>query len=58
VRDGRWPEDRRRIKGLAFIDGDQIVATQAAPTVKDIDSIDPDWTILEWEKYIYIPLNR
>jgi anaerobic magnesium-protoporphyrin IX monomethyl ester cyclase len=58
VRDGRWPEDRRRIKGLAFIDGDQIVATQAAPTVKDIDSIDPDWTILEWEKYTYIPLNR
>jgi anaerobic magnesium-protoporphyrin IX monomethyl ester cyclase len=58
VRDGRWPADRRRIKGLAFLDGDEIVATQAAPTVKDIDSIDPDWTILEWEKYTYIPLNR
>jgi anaerobic magnesium-protoporphyrin IX monomethyl ester cyclase len=58
VRDGRWPADRRRIKGLAFRDGDEIVATQAAPTVKDIDSINPDWTILEWEKYTYIPLNR
>jgi anaerobic magnesium-protoporphyrin IX monomethyl ester cyclase len=58
VRDGRWPEDRSRIKGLAFLDGDRIVATQAAPTVKDIDSIDPDWTILEWEKYTYIPLGR
>ncbi|WP_322891822.1 MULTISPECIES: magnesium-protoporphyrin IX monomethyl ester anaerobic oxidative cyclase [unclassified Yoonia] len=57
VRDGRWPADKRQIKGLAFIDGDDIVATPAASTVKDLDGIDPDWTILEWEKYIYIPLN-
>jgi len=57
VRDGRWPADKRKIHGLAFIDGDEIVATQAASTVKDLDGIDPDWTILEWEKYIYIPLN-
>jgi len=57
VRDGRWPADRRRIKGLAFLDGDDIVATQAASTVKDLDSIDPDWSILEWDKYIYIPLG-
>ncbi|MBR2656592.1 MAG: magnesium-protoporphyrin IX monomethyl ester anaerobic oxidative cyclase [Loktanella sp.] len=57
VRDGRWPDEKRQIKGLAFIDGDEIVATPAASTVKDLDGIDPDWTILEWEKYIYIPLN-
>jgi anaerobic magnesium-protoporphyrin IX monomethyl ester cyclase len=57
VRDGRWPADKRKIKGLAFIDEDEIVATPAASTVKDLDGIDPDWTILEWEKYIYIPLN-
>jgi anaerobic magnesium-protoporphyrin IX monomethyl ester cyclase len=57
VRDGRRPADKRQIKGLAFIDGDEIVATPAASTVKDLDGIDPDWTILEWEKYIYIPLN-
>ena len=30
VRDGRYPADRRRIKGLAFRDGEEIVATQAA----------------------------
>ncbi len=54
---GRWPADRRKIKGLAFIDGDEIVATQAASTVKDLEGIDPDWTLLEWEKYIYIPLG-
>ncbi|PXW72772.1 anaerobic Mg-protoporphyrin IX monomethyl ester oxidative cyclase [Loktanella sp. PT4BL] len=57
VRDGRWPAEKRKIKGLAFIDADEIVATPAASTVKDLDGIDPDWTILEWEKYIYIPLN-
>ncbi len=57
VRDGRWPEDRRKIKGLAFLDGDEIVATQAASTVKDLDAINPDWSIIDWEKYIYIPLG-
>ena len=57
VRDGRWPAEKRKIHGLAFVDGDEIVATQAASTVKDLDGIEPDWSILEWEKYIYIPLN-
>jgi len=57
VRDGRWPADRRAIKGLAFLDGDEIVATPAASTVKDLDGIDPDWEILDWDKYKYIPLN-
>lgn len=57
VRDGRWPSDRRKIKGLAFTDGGEIVATQAASTVKDLDGIDPDWSILDWDSYIYIPLG-
>jgi anaerobic magnesium-protoporphyrin IX monomethyl ester cyclase len=57
VRDGRWPADKRKIKGLAFRDGDEIVATQAASTVKNLDGIKPDWSILDWDKYIYIPLG-
>ena len=57
IEDGRWPADRHRIKGLAFKDGDQIVATPAASTVKDLSKIKPDWTVLEWSKYIYIPLG-
>ena len=57
VRDGRWPADRRKIKGLAFAEGGEIVATQAASTVKDLDGIDPDWSILDWDSYIYIPLG-
>ncbi len=55
---GRWPEDRRKIHGLAFIEEGEIVSTQAASTVKNLDGIKPDWSILEWEKYIYVPLNR
>ena len=57
IDEGRWPEDREAIKGLAFRKGDQIVATQAAPTVKDLDAINPDWSLLEWEKYTYVPLG-
>ncbi|HQT88307.1 MAG TPA: magnesium-protoporphyrin IX monomethyl ester anaerobic oxidative cyclase [Acidiphilium sp.] len=58
---GAWPADRHAIKGLAFSENDaegtRIVATAAAPTVKDLDAISPDWGILEWDQYKYIPLN-
>ncbi len=54
---GRWSEARHEVQGLAFRDGEQIIATPAAPTVKDLDGINPDWSILEWEKYIYVPLG-
>jgi anaerobic magnesium-protoporphyrin IX monomethyl ester cyclase len=56
-RDGRWPKDKRKIKGLAFMDEGEIVATPAASTVKNLDGIDPDWTILDWSKYLYTPLG-
>ena len=54
---GQWESARRTIKGLAYADGDKIIATEAAATVKNVDSITPDWSILEWAKYKYIPLN-
>jgi len=54
---GRWPRERSAIRGLAFRDGERIVATEAAPTVKNLDAIDPDWSLLEWEKYLYVPLG-
>ena len=57
VAEGRWPADRHSVKGLAFLDGEKIVATQAASTVKDLDAIDPDWAILDWSKYRYTPLG-
>ncbi len=58
---GDWRRTRHGIKGLAFTEtsdaGTRIVATEAAPTVKDLNAITPDWDILEWRKYTYIPLN-
>jgi anaerobic magnesium-protoporphyrin IX monomethyl ester cyclase len=58
---GDWLGRRNAIRGLAFIETEngagKIVATEAAPTIKDLDGIDADWDILEWSKYQYIPLN-
>jgi len=58
VDEGRWPDDRGSIKGIAFRTDADIVATPAAPTIKNVDGIVPDWSLLEWEKYIYIPLGK
>jgi anaerobic magnesium-protoporphyrin IX monomethyl ester cyclase len=58
VEDGRWPAERKSIKGLAYVEDGEIVATPAASTVKDLDGLQPDWSLLEWEKYIYIPLGK
>ena len=56
--EGRLQRDRGTIQGLAFRMGDQVVATPARPPIQDLDSLEPDWSILEWEKYTYIPMNR
>lgn len=50
-------KERRQINGLAFVEDEQIVTTAAQPPLKDIDSLKPDWSLLEWDKYIYVPLN-
>jgi len=54
---GTDTQQRKDIKGISFIDGDQIIATPANPPIKNIDNLTPDWSLLEWDKYIYIPLN-
>ncbi|MEO1329018.1 MAG: magnesium-protoporphyrin IX monomethyl ester anaerobic oxidative cyclase [Pseudomonadota bacterium] len=56
----RWPAEREAIKGIAYRDGasGEIVATAAAPTVKKLEAIKPDWSVLEWDKYIYIPNGK
>jgi anaerobic magnesium-protoporphyrin IX monomethyl ester cyclase len=55
--DGRWAADRKAIRGIAYRDGERVVATESAPTIKNLDAISPDWGVLEWSKYIYIPMN-
>jgi anaerobic magnesium-protoporphyrin IX monomethyl ester cyclase len=54
---GTWLEDRSSIKGLAYIVDGKVIATPAAPTVKDIDSVVADWSLLDWPRYQYIPLG-
>jgi len=58
LEDGRWAGRRQDIKGIAYREDEQVVATVAAPTVKDLDAITPDWSVLEWSKYNYIPMGK
>ncbi len=54
---GTLETTRDEIKGIAFRrDGQPFATTPHAP-IQDLDSLKPDWGILDWSKYIYIPLN-
>jgi anaerobic magnesium-protoporphyrin IX monomethyl ester cyclase len=57
VERGTLAIERRRIKGLAFREEGAVVATPAHEPIKDLDTLSPDWGILEWPKYKYIPLD-
>jgi anaerobic magnesium-protoporphyrin IX monomethyl ester cyclase len=57
IDEGGWPSRRDTVKGLAYAESGTVVASAAAPTVKDIDTIVADWGILNWDKYNYIPLG-
>jgi anaerobic magnesium-protoporphyrin IX monomethyl ester cyclase len=57
VKEGNFFERRSEIRGLAFVDEGKVIATPAAPTIRNLDAIQADWSILSWEKYIYIPLG-
>jgi anaerobic magnesium-protoporphyrin IX monomethyl ester cyclase len=57
VDEGRWPAQRGQVKGIAYAEDGKVVATPAEPPIADLDRISPDWSILEWGKYIYIPMG-
>ena len=57
VNRGEYLQNREQIHGIAYRDGNEIVATPAAATIEDLDTLDPDWSLLEWDEYRYIPLN-
>lgn len=50
-------ENRDNILGIAFLKEGKVVVTPAHPPIKNLDVLSPDWTLLDWEKYIYTPLN-
>jgi anaerobic magnesium-protoporphyrin IX monomethyl ester cyclase len=57
VDDGTWAADRSAVKGIAYLADGKVIATPAEPPIADLDRILPDWGILEWDKYIYIPMG-
>jgi anaerobic magnesium-protoporphyrin IX monomethyl ester cyclase len=57
VQNGTFNEERAHIKGLAFREDGRIVSTPAHEPIQNLDSLTPDWSVLEWHKYTYIPLG-
>lgn len=49
--------DRGRIRGIAYLDGDRVISTPASDPIADLDTLTPDWSLLDWDRYIYVPLN-
>lgn len=54
----RFAEERHRIRGLAFRDGDSVVTTAAHEPIKNLDDLQPDWSILDWDRYVYVPTGQ
>jgi anaerobic magnesium-protoporphyrin IX monomethyl ester cyclase len=58
IAEGRHHQDRESILGLAYLDDNgDVVATPAHPPIRDLNTLTPDWTLLDWDKYIYTPLG-
>lgn len=57
IRDGTDAHTKHEIRGIAFVEDGRVVATPARPPIANLDSLTPDWSLLEWDRYIYIPLN-
>ncbi|MBR8833415.1 MAG: magnesium-protoporphyrin IX monomethyl ester anaerobic oxidative cyclase [Stigonema ocellatum SAG 48.90 = DSM 106950] len=57
IANGTDEQDRRDILGIAFLEEGKVVASPAHPPIKDLNTLTPDWSLLDWDKYIYTPLN-
>jgi len=56
---GGPPRPWESVRGIAHRAPDgTIVATPAEPPIADLDRIAPDWGILEWDRYVYIPMGK
>ncbi len=54
---GRWPAERAAIRGIAYLEAGQVVSTPSEKPIQDLDRVKPDWSLLEWPKYTYVPLG-
>ncbi|PKQ19520.1 MAG: B12-binding domain-containing radical SAM protein [Actinobacteria bacterium HGW-Actinobacteria-6] len=41
------------VAGIAFRDGERIVATEVRPHIKDLDTLTAAWHLLDWDDYHY-----
>ncbi len=57
IANGTDKQERRNILGIAFLEDGKVVATPAHPPIANLDTLSPDWDLLDWKKYIYTPLN-
>lgn len=57
IANGTDKEERHNILGIAFLEEGKVVATAAHPPIKDLNTLTPDWSLLDWDNYIYTPLN-
>jgi len=57
IADGSDKRDRHNIKGIAFLENGKVVATEAHPPICNLDTLSPDWSLLDWDQYYYTPLN-
>lgn len=46
-------DDPAKVRGLAFWRDGRVVTTPAAPFVRDLDSLDTAWDLVEWPIYTY-----
>jgi anaerobic magnesium-protoporphyrin IX monomethyl ester cyclase len=54
---GRWPAERATIRGLAYLQDGQVHSTPSEKPIADLDRVKPDWSLLDWERYKYVPLG-
>ena len=57
IENGTDKDDRYKILGLSFLKDGQVVATPDHPPIKDLNTLSPDWSLLDWKTYLYTPLN-
>ena len=47
IENGTLGARRRDIRGIAYLDEGKVVATPAHPVIENLDSLTPDWSLLE-----------
>lgn len=45
--------DLAKVQGIAYLDGEQIMATQERPLIEDLDALPTAWDLIHWPDYTY-----